>query len=154
MQKLLWIVATGPLLLTAGCCGTFDRDFDAARPSASVEQAGMPGAWEGTWSSAGGHEGGLRCIVTSKEASRVETRYHATYGWFIFWFSFEYAVPVTVERDDRGWKFHGNAVLDSWIGGGPYEYEGRVDGDEFNATYKSEDDHGVFKMQRAAPPRP
>lgn len=145
------LLATAPLLLAVGCCGTFDRDFDAAR---SPVGQGMPGAWEGTWASAGGHEGGLRCIVTAKEANQVDTRYHATYGWFLFWFSFEYTVPVTIERDGAGWKFRGSAVLDSWVGGGPYEYEGRVEGDEFNATYKSEDDHGVFKMKRAGPRSP
>ena len=141
------------LLLLAGCCSTFDQDFDAARPGLKSSNGpgavGMPGAWEGTWTSSGGHEGGLRCIVTTRNDTTVETRYHATYGWFLFWFSFEYSLPVTVERDGAGWKFHGNAVLDSWVGGGPYEYEGRVEGDEFNATYRSEDDHGVFKMKRA-----
>lgn len=136
-----------PLLLAVGCCGTFDQDFDDARPRAQ----GMVGAWEGTWSNASGHEGGLRCIVTPAGENKVDTRYHATYGWFIFWFSFEYTVPVTIERDGTGWKFKGSAVLDSWVGGGLYEYQGRVDGDAFDATYTSEHDPGVFKMKRAGP---
>jgi hypothetical protein len=146
--KFLYCV---PLLLAAGC-SSFDRDWEAARPrlGQSLLSGGLAGCWEGTWhSDANGHEGGLRCIITRKEDSGFDARYDASYDWCIFGFTFEYTVPVTAERDGSSLKFHGSAELGCWIAGGLYEYEGRVEGDDYSATYKSNEDHGVFKMKRA-----
>ena len=70
--------------------------------------------------------------------------------------------PEGVDHDDRAqhWPrfrrtrhinvegFRGSAELGCWIAGGLYEYEGRIDGGDFTATYKSEDDRGVFKLKR------
>jgi hypothetical protein len=129
-----WLLCL-PLLLSAGCGSTFDRDWE------SPGQAAMPGAlegrWQGTWhSEANGHEGGLRCIITRKEDSGYEARYDASYDWCIFGFTFEYTVPVQAERDGEAWKFRGSAELGCWIAGGLYEYEGRAQGDDYTATYK------------------
>lgn len=132
------------LLGAAGCCSTFDADWEKT-PASSGE--GLPGCWSGSWKSDGGHEGGLRCIMTPTGAG-FDARYHATYDWCIFGFSFEYTVPVTAEKNGVIWTFKGGAELSCWIGGGSYTYEGRIDGADFTATYQSENDRGVFKMKR------
>ena len=35
-----------------------------------------------------------------------------------------------------------------WLAGGKYEYDGSVEGDDFQSTYNSKGDHGTFEMQR------
>ena len=144
------------LLVLAGCGSTFDRDWESSlsAPAGGSARGGLDGCWEGTWrSEVNGHEGGLRCIITAKEDRGFDARYFASYTWCIFPFTFEYTVPMTAERDGRAWKFRGSAELGCWIAGGLYEYEGRVEGDEYAATYRSSDDRGVFTMKRA-PPHP
>ncbi len=133
------------LLLLAGCGTTFHRDWDDVPPSSGP----LEGAWEGIWlSDDSGHTGSLRCII-SREADRgLESRYFATYGWFIFWFGFEMTIPTTVVADGPGLLLRGSAVLDSWIGGGLYEYEARIDGSEYVASYRSSFDRGIFRMKR------
>jgi hypothetical protein len=143
-NPLRLLLAGVSLLAVTGCCSTFDQDWDAAPAGALPE-----GRWKGTWTSEeNGHAGGLRCIITRKQDSGFEARYYATYDWCIFGFSFEYSVPMTGERDGEAWKFRGSAELGCWIAGGLYEYEGRVTESQYTATYKSEGDHGVFKLER------
>lgn len=148
-MKTSWVLVLAAL---AGCSSTFDRDWETARGQAGTAPPNgrLPGCWQGTWhSDANGHEGGLRCIVTPREDSGFDARYDASYTWCIFPFTFEYSVPVKAERDGAGWKFRGSADLGCWIAGGHYEYEGRVEGDNFSATYRSSDDQGTFSMKRA-----
>ena len=139
-----------PVLLLAGCCSTFDRDFDASRSPAAGSDP-LVGSWEGTWESdPSGHAGGLRCIVSRTE-SGFSSRYHATFTFGFIPLSFEYAVPLAVQADGDTWRFRGSAVIDYFIAGGLYEYEGYVSGDDFIASYRASFDSGVFRMKRAKP---
>lgn len=134
------------LLVVLGGCSTFDRDWDAAAST----PAGDPwiGRWEGTWhSDVNGHHGELRCIITRAEG-RASARYHATYTWCVIPFTFEYTVPLTVVRDGDAWTSRGSAELGCWIAGGLYEYEGRAQSGRYVATYRSDFDHGIFRMKR------
>jgi len=146
MTSVRRLLAAASLLLAAGCGSTFDADREAT-PASTGE--GLSGCWTGTWhSDSNGHEGGLRCIMTPRAAGSFDARYHATYDWCLLGFSFEYTVPVRAEKSGVIWTFKGGAELGCWIAGGLYEYEGRIDGGDFSATYKSEDDHGVFRLKR------
>jgi hypothetical protein len=136
----------GVLLFVAGCGTAFDRDWENAPKS----ESGLEGAWNGTWlSDANGHTGSLRCIITRREDRGYDGRYFATYGWFLFWFGFEMTIPTTAVADGPAWLLRGGAVLDSCVGGGLYEYEARIENDEYVASYRSNFDHGIFKMKRA-----
>jgi len=136
------------LLLVAGCCSTFDRDFDAAKGSADAA-APLAGSWDGTWhSDPSGHSGGLRSIIARTEDG-FSSRYYATFTALGFIpLSFEYEVPLSVAKDGDAWRFRGSAFIDYLIAGGLYEYEGYVTGDEFVASYRSSFDSGVFRMKR------
>ena len=141
-MKRLGVLA---LLVVAGCGTTFDRDWESA-PKA---ENGLEGAWDGTWlSDENGHTGPLRCIITRREDRGFDARYFAGYGWFIFWFGFEYTIPTTAVADGNAWLLRGSAMLDSWIAGGLYEYEARVEQDEYVASYRSSFDRGIFRMKR------
>ena len=137
-----------PVLLLAGCCSTFERDFDAAK-APSDGTAPLVGSWEGTWhSDPSGHAGGLRCII-SRTDSGYRSRYDATFTFLIFPLGFEYEVPLSAVKDGDAWRFRGSALIDYCIAGGTYEYEGYVAGDEFVASYRSSFDSGVFRMKRS-----
>src|SRR4030095_5100864 len=57
-----------PVLLLAGCCSTFDRDFDAAKAPSEATAPPLR-AWAGTWhSDPSGHAGGLRCIISRTDS--------------------------------------------------------------------------------------
>jgi hypothetical protein len=136
------------ILLLVGGCSSFDRDWEATPPRASADS--LPtGCWEGTWHSDGnGHQGSLRCIVTRRDNSEFDARYYATYSWWIFPFTFEYTVPLTIVREGDSWYSRGSAELSCWVAGGLYEYEGRSAGDDFVATYRSDFDRGIFRLKR------
>jgi hypothetical protein len=140
------------LLVLMGGCSSFGRDWDAALPTAgsSASGSGLPtGCWEGFWhSDASGHQGSLRCIITRRDNSEFDARYYASYSWWIIPFTFEYTVPLTIVRDGDAWHSRGSAELSCWVAGGLYEYEGRSAGDEFIASYRSDFDHGVFRLKR------
>jgi hypothetical protein len=142
------------MLLMWGCSsfeGEWERvlpgDIPAAPPS-------IAGCWEGTWHSDGnGHEGSLRCIMTSK-GDALEAHYHATFALGFVMLSFDYTLPMTAVPEEVGlpggaaYKVRGSAVLGYWIGGGRYDYEGRIEKGEYQASYRSSQDHGVFTLKR------
>jgi hypothetical protein len=133
------------LLLLAGC-SSFDRDFEAAG-AASADP--LVGRWEGSWTSDDtGHTGDLRCLITKEGAGEYSARYHATYGFCIITFTFEYTLPTTAVALDQAWTLRGSALLRNWIAGGLYEYEARVEGDEYVASYRASFDRGIFRMKR------
>lgn len=128
--------------LLAGC-STFNRDWKAM--ASEPIPGGVDGRWDGRWSSdASGHDGALRCIVSTDEAGATTARYRATYAGIL---SYEYSVPMVIERDGALHRFAAEADL-GWLAGGVYEYEGTISGDAFHATYSCSRDHGTFEMQR------
>ena len=143
-----------PLLILAGC-SSFDRDFDGWVPGTSADPySDLLGCWDGTWQSdENGHTGLLRCIIT-RGNSGYEARYYATYTWWGFPFGFEYVIPTTAVAEGplrpRGgpWKLRGSAELGCWVAGGLYEYEARVEGSDYVATYRSSFDRGVFRLKK------
>lgn len=142
LRSLFLILAITTYSFLAGC-STFNRDWKAMEQE-PVPSTGMEGRWEGTWrSDASGHDGALRCIITRKEDESLFARYHAKYGGFL---TFEYDMPMTVQRDGETYRFTAEADL-GWLAGGIYEYDGTVVGDDFTSTYKSKSDHGTFLMR-------
>jgi len=144
----------GMPFVALGGCSTFERDWEAAASAGAAAEGSLEGRWQGTWlSEVNEHTGDLRAIVTRREKDtgsqaeprpEYDARYHATYGCC---FSFEYTVPMTASREGETLRFEGSADL-GWLAGGVYHYTGEVRGDEFHSTYKSEDDHGTFRMRR------
>lgn len=134
------------LLLLAGC-SSFDRDFEDYVAKDSADS--LVGRWEGSWTSDDtGHTGDLRCIITKEGAGEYSARYHATYGFCLFVFTFEYTLPTTAVAREKAWELRGSALLRNWIAGGLYEYEARVEGDEYVASYRASFDRGIFRMKR------
>lgn len=91
-------------------------------------------------------------MTTSEKA--LEAHYHATFSLGFIVLSFEYTLPMTAILEDgsstlsEGYAVRGSAVLGYWIGGGRYDYEGRIEKGEYVASYRSSQDHGVFSLKR------
>ena len=144
-------IAVLGLLLAAGCSSAYDRAWEeAGHPAHASSAILVEGRWSGLWhSDVTGHEGALRCMLTNTPNSGANAWYHATYAWWIFPFSFEYVLPMTIEHSvDGGARVRGSAELGCWVSSGLYEYEGRFDGDTFVASYNSGFDRGVFRLKR------
>ncbi|MEM9481304.1 MAG: hypothetical protein AAGA58_16765 [Verrucomicrobiota bacterium] len=108
---------------------------------------GIEGAWEGTWlSNMNGHNGKLRGVVTKKSDTEYEFLYWASWGK-IFSGSFPAVHTVVPAEDGDGFTLSGTEDLGAL--GGVYTFEGSIDEEKYEATYKSSrKDHGVFEMTR------
>jgi hypothetical protein len=131
-------------VLFTGCAG-FNKDFKKAAAAGPWPPNDITGAWEGTWKSdANGHSGRLRCIMTQTGPAQYNARFKANYKKIL---GFEYTVPLNVQRDERSYKFTGEADLGS-LAGGEYTYKGAANPAKFFSTFDSPSDHGTFQMER------
>lgn len=127
-------------------CGCSSFHGEWKRAAATPPPAGgITGRWEGHWrSKVNDHTGQLRCLVSELPDGRYQARFHAHY-WKIF--RFGYTVPLDVEAVGDGFDFKGDTNL-GWYAGGVYHYEGHATPTEFDSTYRSKHDHGIFRMTR------
>jgi hypothetical protein len=143
VNRLLSLAGILATLLLCGCCG-FNRAWDkAGQTPASADS--IEGRWEGRWlSDINGHTGRLRCLLTRSGDTNYTARFRATY-WKIFRYS--YQVDLQFEQRDGLWHLRGDENL-GWLAGGVYQYSGSVSPTNFQSTYRSKYDHGVFEMTR------
>jgi hypothetical protein len=145
-MNLTRFLAAATLLLALTGCSTFDRDYKQALAS-GVPANSIEGPWEGRWTSQGGHGGDrLRAIVTRTAPDTYHARFRAQY-WGILSGDEDVDLHVTSAAPVRA---NGEADLGFWKGG-VYRYDATITPGNFDATYKSKDDHGEFNLTR--PPR-
>ncbi|MEW6304572.1 MAG: hypothetical protein AB1705_13940 [Verrucomicrobiota bacterium] len=133
-------------LVTLTGCSTFNRQWERAA-AVNAPKDDIMGRWEGSWlSDKNGHTGSLRCIVKKLNENQYEFQYKAVY-WKIFRYS--YTVNMAVQKEEAGHRFQGEENLGK-LAGGVYAYEGKIEGSQFDATYRCKYDHGTFKMRRLA----
>lgn len=140
------IVATLALALLVCGCSSFNREWrQAGRKPVALDS--LEGRWEGRWlSGANGHNGGLRCLISRQTNDTYAAQFRASYMWVL---RFSYTVPLTVESQEGGWRFQGEADLGA-AAGGVYHYAGTATRTNFHSTYRSPADHGIFEMNRLA----
>jgi hypothetical protein len=134
------------LLLPLTGCSDFNREFSqtlaSTQPSNTIE-----GPWEGYWQSNAGHGGDrLRAILTKNGPDTYIAQFRAKY-WGIFEADQETLLRVTGTNPVRA---TGESDL-GYLKGGTYRYEATITPEKFDATYKSDEDHGVFEMTRPKP---
>ena len=137
------LFASSAALFFSGC-STFTYDWrQAAKQPTSTNE--ITGRWDGSWiSTANGHHGALRCLVTKRADGDYDARYRATYQRVL---SFSYTVPLHAQSGADGMVFRGEADL-GWLAGGIYKYEGRANPTNFFSTYDSKYVRGTFQMTR------
>ncbi len=139
-----WLI--GLLILALTGCSGFHREWkrSALNPARTNDIAGP---WSGRWlSHANGHNGELRCIITPNSETNYSARFRAKYRKLIT-FSATYTVPLTVVQTNGHFNFQGSADL-GWLSGGVYTYHGSATASNFESTYSSKADHGIFEMTR------
>lgn len=145
-SAILLRLALGLIFLTTlPSCGFA---FRSAWKKAPASTSGVEGKWSGTWhSDATGHQGTLRCVVSSPVDKKGghEFFYHATWKKIL---SGSYKATHTVQKQKDGtYTFKGEHKMPDWAGG-LYHYEGTIKGDDFNACYQSSMDRGTYTMKR------
>lgn len=148
--------ATLCLALLAVGCSSFNSEW---RQAASRKPSrDLSGRWEGRWvSTRNGHNGELRAVITRQPTVligmaspgweknlRFHALFHATYASML---TFTYPADFIAKKHGTRHEFQGATDLPAWAGG-RYNYDGRVEGDRFIATYKSKYDDGRFEMKR------
>ena len=151
-----WYTALAVVVLLACIgCSTFSRDYHAALAQ-SRAPGSIDGAWQGTWASADGHHGGLRCILTAVPGAtsaapttqpappvKYAARFEAAF-WKVF--TGRYTTVLTGTREADVTRLSGDHDLGSFLG--RYHYEATVTPNRFDATYRTHGDHGEFHLTR------
>jgi hypothetical protein len=144
---LIWLVLAPICIGTVASCSTFERDWQERRQVA-VAPGAFQGCWEGTWTSDwNGHSGKLRAIITPISGARYNVRFHAVYDLLFAPLTFEYEMPMEIQRHGNAILFKGSADL-GVLAGGEFMYDGACRGDIYRSDYDSSLDHGVFEMRR------
>jgi hypothetical protein len=119
----------------------------AAGPSATATTRRadlLAGQWEGRWASSTKNLGGkLSCTISQVDQDHYRAAFLAQSPLG----TQRYDVTLTVSRQEGRWNFQGSKNL-GILSGGLYRYDGRSDGSEFQCTYDSAFDRGVFRMLR------
>ncbi len=125
-----------------GCSTVYYGKWKRAQPIS--ESTPIAGSWEGRWvSESNGHNGRLRCIVSAEENGGYDFHFWARWNVFAGTYHVE---PVVTGANER-YEFTGSKSLGRLVGG-EYSFEGVIDGNQFNARYRSRIDHGRFEMTR------
>lgn len=121
------------------------RRWDAA---AALDADSVSGRWEGEWhSEATGHRGPLRGVLTVVAPALWQVAFRAGYSGV---FRACYATDFSVAQQDGRWTFSGGSDLGA-LAGGRYEYTGSATLTDMICTYKSDRDHGEFRLRRPVP---
>jgi hypothetical protein len=100
--------------------------------------------WHGEWTSeVNNHRGELRCLLRRDSPTQMEARFSAV---FARWLRVCYTVLLKTEASNNSLRLNGEADL-GMLAGGIYEYEGELNRDRFECTYRCKYDHGIFRLK-------
>jgi hypothetical protein len=125
--------------LTANC-RAFHAKWDQAARAPSPA-----GRWEGEWrSEASGHHGPLLCVIEIVDPTTWRATFRAGYAAV---FRACYTTDLRVSQDNQRWTFRGESNIGR-LAGGNYSYEGEATDAWFVSRYRSQSDHGEFRLSR------
>ena len=131
---------------TSSGCSRFPGDYQTAA-SQPRSPTTIDGPWQGSWKSATGNSGRLRCLLASEYrgdgiwcAARFEAKF-----WGLF--TAHYTVQLNGTRQGEAAHLSGDQDLGG-LEGGKYHYEATITPTRFDATYRSPVDHGEFHLAR------
>jgi len=132
-------------LLQTGCL-TYQSSWRFGE-TIDPESDPVEGRWKGTWlSDHNSHTGSLRAVATRAEGDvQYRFQFGATYMKIL---RATYDVQFDIEPDGDNFTLTGEQTLPGFMGG-LYTYKGRIEGTSFTAKYRSNLDHGTFKMEKA-----
>ena len=118
--------------------------FIACLFTQAVLADGLSGQWRGSWKSINtGHRGRLGAQFCRIDSTHVQAKFKGTFAKVI---PFRYKPVLNIVHEEPGLiVLQGNKKLPLV---GNFEYNATIVGNQFNATYRSRRDHGVWYMQR------
>ena len=113
--------------------------------ASSAGAADLAGDWRGGWKSCRtGHRGRLSAKFCRTDACHVQATFRGTFALVI---PFRYRATLPVVDEQPGYlRMSGSKRLGPLMGS--FAYDATVSGDQFNATYRSRRDHGVWNLSR------
>ena len=108
-------------------------------------QAQVAGNWRGSWiSHTNGHHGNLNAKIRQVDCNHYRAVFRGTFFKVI---PFRYSAKLQVVEQQPGYtRLSGSQRLGPIMG--DFGYEAIVTGIQFQATFHSKKDHGVWQMQR------
>ena len=110
----------------------------------TIANDGLAGHWDGTWQSCrSGHRGTLQATFCRIDSNHVQANFTGTFAKII---PFRYRPTLDIVHEQPGMiVLQGSKRLPLM---GNFEYRATVTGNQFEATYRSRRDHGVWRMRR------
>jgi hypothetical protein len=110
----------------------------------------LSGRWEsGSWhSDTTGHKGPLRATFHQQDDGNYRVIFRGRF-WGVVPFRYGVTLQVTGQQDDKV-LLSGSSRLGPILG--TFTYSGEASATEFQATYQSRGDHGVFLLSRGCDP--
>jgi hypothetical protein len=100
--------------------------------------------WQGEWiSEVNQHHGDLRCLLRRNGPTQMEARFSAV---FARWLRVCYTALLTADASGDALRLKGESDL-GMLAGGIYQYEGELNRDRFECTYRCKYDHGTFRLK-------
>jgi hypothetical protein len=114
--------------------------------TSSAAATDLSGCWEGYWKSCStGHHGKLRATICKVSETQYSARFSGTFFRLI---PFRYSTMLNASDDGKTVTLTGSSYLGRLMG--TFHYDGTADHCNFDMTYNSCKDHGVFKMSRVS----
>lgn len=147
VKWLLFRVVAVAILLAASYAIGEDKVTVAPATVAAKAPADLSGYWSGTWlSHTNGHDGPISACLRKIDDNQYSVHFSGRF-WGLF--PFEYDMTLTVvERTESALTLSGAKNLGLLFG--TFSYTATVTDTEFNASYCSRRDNGVFNMTRCA----
>jgi hypothetical protein len=104
----------------------------------------LDGRWHGGWRSCtNGHKGNLNAQFFRLDSNHVKAKFKGTFAKVI---PFRYRPVLDIVHEEPGLMvLQGNKKLPLV---GNFQYNATITGNQFNATYRSRRDQGVWQMKR------
>ncbi|MFK7768534.1 MAG: hypothetical protein AB8B55_15030 [Mariniblastus sp.] len=104
----------------------------------------LAGNWRGGWQSCNsGHRGKLNAQFCRIDSTHVRATFKGTFAKVI---PFRYRPVLNIVHEEPGLVvLQGNKKIPL---GGNFQYNATISNGQFNATYRSRRDHGIWQMQR------
>jgi hypothetical protein len=154
--KQVCLVVSGAVLLSwplwavepeTGLAEQAENANQASKTNAPSIAEQVVGTWLGTWNTTrgDGDSGPLKCTLTGLTNGLYNARFRATYKKIL---PFVTSVELHAVQKDGHIEVQGTTTLADWAGG-HYVYTGKIKGNSFICSYKSDKDSGLFEMKRA-----
>jgi hypothetical protein len=146
-MKVLSLTPVLVLSLSLALVGCVSPGFEREWRKAGLCKGSSGERWEGRWESKRVGVGGpMRAVLRPDADGHVQAYFEAR--WKCFLTAYKVTLNSKIHKGAR--LLSGEQMLDSFVGGGIYKYEGTLTDQELKAAYDSHHDKGTFHLEPSA----